>query len=33
MPADGTALPITRGDLGTSRLKGCSSERYTSCAP
>jgi hypothetical protein len=31
IPADGTALPITRGDLGTSRLKGCWGERYTSC--
>jgi len=31
IPADGTALPIARGDLGTSRLKGCSGEGYTSC--
>jgi hypothetical protein len=31
MPADGTTLPITRGDLGTSRLRGGSGERYTSC--
>lgn len=32
VPADGTPLPITRGDLGTSRLKGRSGERYTSCS-
>jgi hypothetical protein len=30
-PADGTTPPIARGDLGTSRLKGCSREGYTSC--
>jgi hypothetical protein len=30
MPAEARRCPFARGDLGTSRLEGGSSERYTS---